>query len=356
MVLGTLGLGPKNIVGFDIGSSSIKICELSAVKETYKLTKFAIQSLPEGAFLGDEIQQYDEVVEVAKALVKAVKPKSSFACVGMWGPNVVSKQIQVPMGSMEEIRDQVMWESEQYIPFEVEESAISYHFIKENEGGGANILLAAAKIETVEKFKSIVRDAGLVAKVADVNQFAIVNIFCHVKKDELEGVTHSVLLLDFGANTTNVIVYRHSAIVFTRELPIGGQRITDEIQKAMGLSYQEAEDLKVNGDQNGNLPEEIVGIIDSSLGMFLSEIKKTLNFYMTSTGEDRFHCCYVVGGSSLLPGLVESLAKELGMEVLFFNPFEKVDADKKFDDDLLILAASMGVPAMGLAMRTLSDD
>ena len=356
LAFGALGLGPKNMVGFDIGSSSIKICELSALKETYKLTQFAIRPLPEGSFLGEEIQERDEVVEIAKAIVKEVKLRSSFTCIGIWGQSVISKQIQVPMGTMEEIQDQVIWESEQYIPFDIEESAISHHFIGENEGGGADVLLAAAKEESIEKFRSIAEEAGLTVKVVDINGLAVANVFSYVKKEELEGITDPILLIDFGANSTSIIIYRHPAVVFTREISVGGQGVSNEIQKAMGLSYEEAEDLKVNGDQNGNLPEEIVEIINSSLHTFLSEIKKTLNFYMTSTNESRFHCCYIMGGTSLLPGLVENLTSELKIEVLFFNPFEKIEADKKFDGDFLSLVGSMGIPSIGLAMRTLSDD
>ena len=77
---------------------------------------------------------------------------------------------------------------------------------------------------------------------------------------------------------------------------------------------------------------------------------------MTSTNESRFHCCYIMGGTSLLPGLIENLTSELKIEVLFFNPFEKIEVDKKFDGDFLSLVGSMGIPSMGLAMRTLSDD
>ena len=194
----------------------------------------------------------------------------------------------------------------------------------------------------------------MIAKIIDTNQFAIANIFTHVHGEELEQSERSTLLIDFGASSTSIIIFKGATVFFTRELEIGGQQVTDEIQKSMGVGYEEAEDLKVQGDQNGNIPEEIISIIESSLVHFLSEVKKTLNFYMTSSGEDNFHRCYITGGSSLLPGLVENLANELEVEVLFFNPFDRISFNEnRFDEDVISMVSSMGIPALGLAMREL---
>ena len=73
------------------------------------------------------------------------------------------------------------------------------------------------------------------------------------------------IILDFGAQYTSVIVYRNSGPILTKEINVGGVLVTEEIQRSMGVSYAEAEDLKINGDENGNLPEEIIEIIDKHI-------------------------------------------------------------------------------------------
>ena len=60
---------------------------------------------------------------------------------------------------------------------------------------------------------------------------------------------------------------------------LGGGAITEEIQRQMGVKYSEAEDLKKSGDEKGNLPEEILKIIENVLNLFLQEIQKTYDFY-----------------------------------------------------------------------------
>ena len=352
-----LGLGPKGLLGVDIGSSSIKICELSGGKNSYKLTKFAIRPLPEGSFFEDEIQKTDEIIEVLEHLVKEVRPKSSFVCMGIWGPNVISKRMQVAMSSIEEIMDQVAWEIEQYLPFDVDDATTSFYLVGENSVGGADVLISAAKTELIERFRALVEDAGLKVKVIDCNQFSIANVFSYVHEKEIKEINTPILLLELGANSINVIVFRNGSVVFTRELPIGGQIITNEIQKAIGLSYGDAEELKVNGDQSGNLPEEIMSIINTSFNLFFTEIKRALDFYISSSDESSFQYCYITGGSSRLPGLSERLAKELSLEVLFFNPFDRIDVKRgEFDENALSVISSTGVSALGLAMRRVGDD
>ena len=356
-VFADLGLGSKGLLGIDIGSSSIKICELSGGESSYKLTKFAIRPLPEGSFFEDEIQKADEIIEVIEHLIEEVQPKSTFVCMGIWGPNVISKRMQVAMASVEEIGDQVTWEIEQYLPFDIDDATTSFYLVGENSVGGADVLISAAKTELLENFRTLIEDAGLKVKVIDCNQFAIANVFSYVHEKELKEIKTPLLLLEIGANSINLIVFREGSVVFTRELPIGGQIVTNEVQKAMGLSYEEAEELKVNGDQSGNLPEEIVNIVNSSFDLFLTEIKRALDFYISSNDESSFQYCYITGGSSRLPGLVERLSKELSLEVLFFNPFDRIDVKSgRFDENSLSVISSVGVSVLGLAMRRLGDD
>ena len=357
-ILGIFGGGGRTAIGVDIGSSSLKLCELeSGRKKSYRLKKFAVKALPEGSFIQDEVQHRDQVVSILKNLMKEAKVSSKLCSIGLWGPNVVFKRAQVLMGSMDEIENQVMWESENYIPFDVDEATISFDFIREAGEGNAEIFLAASKTVVAKEFSGLAEGAGVMVQGIDLNQVALANLFEHVHSDALSEASGPILLVEFGANRTQFIIFQDSLVAFTREFPIGGQSITSEIQKVMGLSYEEAEDLKTRGDESGNLPEEIVRIINGSFDEFVTEVKKTLDFFKLSYGAERIQSCYITGGTSKLPGFAEKLAGELNVQVLFFNPFEKVNVDQKeISNNLLPIAGSIGSVAMGLAMRGLEND
>ena len=316
-----------------------------------------VQSLPSGIFFGDEIQDRDVLLDTIKSILEEMKPRSSFSSMGIWGNNVISKRIYLAKSGKDELADQVEWESEQYIPYDIDDATVSFSILEEDSNGNYDILFTAAKTEVIEQFKSIVEEAGLKVKIIDNSQFALANIFSFVHEKDLDEVNSSIVLIDVGASSMNIIIFEGKKLVFTREISVGGQLITDKIQSVMGLSYEEAEELKVNGDQNGNLPEEISVIVDSSLSAFFAEIKKALDFYISSGDDKSFSCIYLTGGTSVIEGFADKLSKMLNLEVLMFNPFDKVKYNENdFDESFLSIISSMGGVAMGLAMRRIGDD
>jgi type IV pilus assembly protein PilM len=186
----------------------------------------------------------------------------------------------------------------------------------------------------------------------DLAVTALTNVFETVLGDQLNDPNRSWLFLDIGAQKTIMIIYRQKTVAFSKEMNIGGVMITEEIQRQMGVNYFEAEDLKITGDENGNLPEEILEIVDDTLEAFFTEIKKTVDFYVSSTSDEMLKNCVLTGGGALIPGLVQGLEALLNIEISVLNPFDVIDYDKKkFDDTEIQNIAFRGCVSIGLAMR-----
>ncbi len=344
-------LNPGGIFGIDIGAHSIKVCELSGSPGKFKIDKFGTFVLSEAAIIEDEIQKPSEIVDGLKEAMSRAGIKSKIACLGLYGPNTMTKRLNVPEGSKEEIEDHIMWEAEQYITFGADESQISFDILGENEGGGNDAIVAAARTDLVENFSKILVEAKITTKIVDLNVFAISNVFEEVYKDNLEEYSQGTLLIDFGAQTTKVVIYKRGGPIFTKELPIGGGLITEEIQRQMGVSYEEAEDLKTSGDENGNLPQEIVNIINSQIDSQVSEVRKNINFYVTQGSAEKVNYCFITGGNSLLPGLSEKLSASTGLEIKTLEIFPAFKVDEKKADKGLDHLAAVSAVAIGLAMR-----
>ncbi len=351
-VFGSLSLGGASLVGVDIGLSAVKIAALEGKPGSYTLSKFSMVSLPEGAIIEDEIQKPEEIIGT---IVEAAKDAgiNPLACIlGVSGPNTVARKLQLAGGSAEEIEDQVIWEAEQYLPFDIEESTVDYHLVGENEGGGIDVLVAAAKNDTITNFKGLIEEAGGTVKICDLGLIAVTNVFELVGGEQTESSDNSYLVLDMGAQKTFFIIYKNGMIMFTKEINVGGVMITEEIQRQMGVNYYEAEDLKITGDEGGNLPEEILEIIDDVVETFFSEIKKAIDFYVSSTSDESLCHCMVTGGSALIPGLLEGLEALLGVDVSVLNPFDAISyKQKNFTEEEINQIAYRGVQAIGLAMR-----
>lgn len=219
-------------------------------------------------------------------------------------------------------------------------------------GGGVDVLVCAARKDILLNFKELIENTGLKVKIIDLNVTAVINIFELVMGERLEDPDQSWMILDLGAQTTSFIIYKGGKVQFVKEMNIGGVMITEEIQRQMGVNYEEAEDLKTHGDENGNLPEEILEIIDDVVESFFSEIKKTIDFYISSTSDESLVGCLLTGGGALVPGLIEGLEALLGVDVSVLNPFEAIEYDEKnIREEMINEIAYRGVCAIGFGMR-----
>lgn len=344
-------LSPGGVFGIDIGAHSIKVCEISGNPKKFKVDKFGAFVLSEAAIIEDEFQKPSEIVEGLQEAMKRAGIKSKTGCLGLYGPNTMTKRLNVPEGTKEEIEDHIMWEAEQYITFGADESQISFHIIGENEGGGKDALVAAARTDVVERFSAILADAKITPKIVDLNVLALSNVFEEVYADDLDEYSEGSLILDLGAQSTKVLIYKRGGPIFTKELPIGGGLVTEEIQRQMGVSYEEAEDLKTNGDENGNLPQEILNIINTQIDQQVAEIRKNINFYISQGSAEKVNYCFITGGNSLLPGMVEKLSTATSLEVKRIDVFSKIKIDESRAEKGLDHLSAISAIAIGLAMR-----
>ncbi len=348
-------VGPKGVIGIDIGLSAIKFAEVIQVSPgVYKINKYASVALPEGTIIEDEIQKEDEILKAFQKGIKELNSSNKFVCLGISGPNTLIKRLQLPGGSDEDLEDQVTWEAEQYLPFPIEDGNVSFSIVGENPGGGTDVIIGAAKKSVIDSYKDIVERSALRVKIVDLNAAATINVFEEVMGEEIKNKGKTYIVMDIGAQKTHFMIYKNGILVFFKEINIGGLTITEEIQRQMGVNYNEAESLKIYGDGSGNIPEEIVELINQVLDVFFSELKKTVDYWVNSTSEEAFESCVLTGGSALIPGLPEALQELFDTNVQILNPFTTMPYNQNnITEDMINEIAFKGVCAIGLAMRSL---
>lgn len=344
------------LIGVDIGASKIKVCVLSEGKKgRYKIDKYSSRVLSEAAVIEDEIQKPEEIIDTISDIVSNMGVKKKIACIGLKGPNTITKRLQVPNGSKEDIEDNILWESEQYIPFGADDAEIDFSVIGIiDEEDVVDAIVGALKTDVASKYSNYLKQAGLSPKVIDLNVLATVNAFENIYDDRLEEISEDgAIILDFGAQYTTIIVYKNNAPVMTREIGLGGVLVTEEIQRTMGVSYEEAEDLKVQGDDNGNLPEEILSIIENHNNRIIEDLRKILNFYIAAGSSEQVQHCFVTGGSARLPGIIDAVSDLVDLDVEVIDPFSSFELKAKKSADELDEIKYTGLVALGLGMRSI---
>ncbi|MCB0364809.1 MAG: type IV pilus assembly protein PilM [Bdellovibrionaceae bacterium] len=345
----------KKIIGLDVGTSTIKLAEVDVSRKGAKLISFGLTPTPPGAVIGGEIMDSQAIAEAIRRMLAEVKTKRRHVATGLWGTAIIVKKITIPRMDENLVAEQIRWEAEQYIPFDVNEVNLEYKIL-ENVNQSAetmDIILIAARQENVFRYAEIVESAGLICSILDVGGFALANCF-EKNYGEMEG--HVVGLLNIGASVTNFVVVESGEVVFCRDIPVGGMTYNNEVQKSMGISMEEAEALKIAYSSGHPGPEELGRIIQTTHEIVCDEIQGSLDFFKNTSSSGSITQCFVTGGGSRTGGLLDNLSRHIGLQVEIFDPFINLAYnDKVFSPDYISQIRDFSAVAMGLGMRELGD-
>jgi type IV pilus assembly protein PilM len=344
----------QNTIGLDIGSNSIKLVQLRTTKQGYALENFAISKLEPEAIYEGGIRDQGLVIERIKELVTSHDLKTKNVALSIGGHSVIVKKITLPAMSDEELAESIRWEAEQYIPYDPEDVYLDHQVLKlRAEQGQMDVLLVAAKRDVVDQYVDVVREVGLKPVVVDTDCFAVQNSFelsYGLPEDEL------VCLIHVGAESLNLNVISYGVTSFTRDLQLGGEAYTSEIIKQMGCSYQEAEAYKLGGIGNQILPQEVPRILQSISENFASEINRSLEFHLATSGEASFHKIYLSGGGARLSSLSDEIARKSNTPVELIDPFRAIEVNPAlFKMEYIRDWSAHSTVALGLSLRHRGD-
>ena len=118
------------LVGVDIGSSSIKVCQLKDVRGKRTLVRFGYHPLPPQTIVDGHVMNTAAVLEGLNALFTQLKIKRREVALAVSGHAVIIKRITLPLMSPAELDEQIDWEAEQQIPYDIKDVQIDYEVLR----------------------------------------------------------------------------------------------------------------------------------------------------------------------------------------------------------------------------------
>jgi type IV pilus assembly protein PilM len=335
------------MVGLDIGTKTIKIVELEKEGAAFSLSASGIVG-----FSGNSVEK---IVDDKEMSTFAQVIKKLHAETGASGHDVVvsipeqgafTRTVTFPLLTDAEIASAVKWELEQYIPIPASE-AISQHIILERDEKSSPpsvlVLLVAAPRVLVEKYTKLVQMAGLNPIAVETELIALTRALAPPDK--------TVLLIDLGANSTDIAIAKNSMLCFSRSIPLAGEAFTRAVSQGLGVNATQAEEYKKTyGLVSTQLEGKVKTALDPVLRLIVDEIKKAVSFYQSEQKGEAPTAIQVSGGTSGMPQIITSLTELLGIEVSVANPFAKVNVDPETAKKLAPNAPLYSI-AVGLAMR-----
>src|ERR1700754_94067 len=345
------GIGKKNLVGLDIGSSSVKAVELAKKGSTLQLLSMGFENLQTDTIVDGQIMELNNVSDVISSIFNEHQIKTNRVAAGISGHSVIVKNIVLPQMSSEELQESFSWHAEKHIPFDIADVNLDYELTSRSEDA-LHVLMAACKSDKINNVKQAIQLAGKQPVIIDVDAFALQNCYevnYHPRHGEI------VALLNIGAATMNINILNGARSIFARDASVGGSQYTSLLQKELGISFEQAEAVKRGmALPDGVEPKPIQPIIETVSETLALEVKKTFDFYRATAQESEvgIQKILLAGGGSKLPGLPEFLGARFDIPVEVFDPFRQIEVDAtKFDPDYMKEIVPEMAVAVGLALR-----
>lgn len=348
-----LGKKPKiTVLGLDISSTTVKLLELSLSGERYRVESYGVASLPVDAVIEKNVNDIAGVAKAVTQVVNQSKTKVKFVSAAVAGSSVITKLVDMPEGLNDDAMEaQLAVEADQYIPYPLEEVAIDF----EVQGPSLDtenydsVLIAACRRETLEARVEAIEEAGLEAKIVDVEAYAMERAFALIEHQLDLEPDNTVAVVDIGATMTTLSVLHQGQTIYTREQLFGGKQLTDEIMRRYGLPLEEAGLAK----KQGGLPDDYEPeVLEPFKDAVVQQVARSLQFFFSSSQYNDVDYIILAGGVASMQGLDTLVQDKLGTPATVANPFAEMSISSKVDAVALAGDAPAMMIACGLAMRS----
>lgn len=334
-------------VGIDFGTHSVKAVELKDIStRTPKLVNFGSQTTPKGVINSEEKKDQKQLADVLKKLYDDSNIKNRSIVVALPEFSVFTRFLEFPGVKKEELKDAVFYEAKQYIPVPIEEVRMSYVPIGFNETKNApRVLLVAAPLKIINTYINIADFAGMDIVAIETESVALGRAMYRATKQK------HVVMLDFGANSTDMSIMLDGYLVFSQSISIGSDSLTQAIVNKFNFEYQQAEEYKRNYGVTPNVLEgKIYEVLTPILESIVVEVRRGIEFYKNKTLAPAPTEFLLTGDGALLPGLSEYISQALSANAAIANPWKNISVDPKFEDIIAKSGPSYSV-AIGLALK-----
>jgi len=352
----------RSCVGLDIGSSAIKAVVLDVGRRGSRLVHFGIEYLPPQAIVDGALMDRAAVVEALERLKIALGIGNRPVATAIAGHSVIVKKIQVAAMSRDALAERIPGEAEQHIPFKRDEVDIDYQVVTPRDGnkgagGPMEVILVAAKKEMIADYAQVIRDAKLQPVIMDVAAFSVQNAFEAAYADVKQ--TGAVALVHLGSAITHVNVVSGGVSVFVRDVTVGGAAFTEELQRRLHVSHEEAEQLKLAATDPEVVrppPAGFEAIMQEVADSTATKVQRSLDFFLASSPDLKLARVLLSGGSSKVAALAHEFEQRAKVPVEAMDPFRNITVDSaKLDPAFVKRHAAEAAVSVGLALRRPGD-
>ncbi len=356
---------PKSVLGIDVSSSTIKVVQLGRVKGRAVLETYGALAL--GPYAGVEPGKVtslspDKIGEALIDLLKEAKTSTTACGIAIPLSSSLINVISMPNVGEAKLKEMVPLELRKYVPVSINEVMVDWRVVprieaqtreevekerEEEKNKKVEVLTVAIHKETIDRYTQMVHKAGLQASFFEIEVFSTI-------RTTMEEELAPTMVIGLGAGTTKVYIVDRKVLRESHIVNRGSQEITLALTKGLGVSQQQAEEMKKTyGVLLQGVGADVGQISSLVVDAILGEVQRVMLAYQRKYSRN-ISRVILTGGGIIIPGIVDRVHETLQVDVSVANPFMKVEAPAFLGDVLKQVGPEFDV-AIGVALRKLEE-
>lgn len=306
----------EQIVAIDLGSRTTKAVCLQRKGDGFSLQRYAIQDAP----IYEKGLSADLLAEHLRTVVQTLEPKTKQVTLAIGVTDSILRNTELPPISVSEMRLMLKFNTKNYLQQDLPEHVFDCYIVPPKqilkpEAGKAppkyKVWVGGAKNQLVESLQNGTRAAGLVPDQVTLGILGPVNAFEFVFPEAFR--KEVVALVDIGFKNSTISILSEGELALSRVVGIGGDKLTSGLSEALGISYAEAEGIKVG------MPGEVESSLQPLLSPLGRELRASIDFFEHQQ-DKTVGQIFVSGGAARSDFIVQSLQSELMAPCKSWNP------------------------------------
>ncbi len=273
-----LGCSQDDVLGLDIGSSSVRMIQLAKNGDGYTVVAAHVCDIKQDN--ADVAVREENIVQAVQKCMVFARKNARWAVCSVSGPEVAVRPFKFPPLQTEELDGAVRLEASQVCPFNVDDGVVDYQIIPSGESDNAATgVLVAASNDVIRRKVGIMEKANMSCVMMDVDGLALLNCLIAGKNADTNISTSAVL--DIGTSCATLAVMGENGLPFVRTVPYAGNDIVDQIAKENNVSSKSVEDELYGSASPTIAPENLQASMEKASIKLVSDVAETLRYHST---------------------------------------------------------------------------
>ncbi len=337
----------SDFFALDIGTTAIRLVQLKGGGQQRSLVRYGTVGVDKGVSLSDSPAHQTQLLGAVKQLIQQTGVTSKNVVVGIPSNKMFTTVVDFQNLPMKEMESAILYQADQFIPTAVDDSKIDWQVIGQSptDPNKVEVLLASVTKQYVEARLDLIESIGLNVVAMEPDAFALGRALAAPNNAD------ATLILDMGANATDLIITSNGSLKLARSIPTGGNTLVKAAEQNLSVDEKQAMQFVYKfGLIQDKLEGQVFKALNSTVDTLVSEIEKSVKFFSTRYNKQPVSKIIVTGRASVLPEFPVYLVNKTNIAVEIGNAWLNTSYPQQNHNDLMSVANQYAV-ASGLAGR-----